>query len=162
MSEGFTTTSLRSLFRLERLTGISKGQEAGITDLIFRSCLNTGMVWSADSGPVLPPFVQPCLLACLRSKRRRGDGAKFVRKKHWAVKMGVDRSHQKKAARAAFSISLKFLSRTISFSCRPTFSCCRPFSSQLFSQVLSSPESRRRPSSRRSSSRSSFSWPISF
>jgi hypothetical protein len=108
------------------------------------------------------PFVQPFLLACLRSKRRRGDGAKFVRKKHWAVKMGVDRSHQKKAARAAFSISLKFLSRTISFSCRPTFSCCRPFSSQLFSQVLSSPESRRRPSSRRSSSRSSFSWPISF
>jgi hypothetical protein len=83
---------------------ISKGQEAGITDLIFRSCLNTGMVWSADSGPVLPPFVQPCLLACLRSKRRRGDGAKFVRKKHWAVKIGSWSISSKKAALAAFSI----------------------------------------------------------
>jgi YD repeat-containing protein len=47
---------------------------------------------------------------------------------------------------------------TISFSCRRTFSLFRPFSSQLFSQVLSSHESRRRPFCRRSSS----SLPISF
>jgi hypothetical protein len=72
---------LRSLFRLERLTGISKGQESMNTTFNLQSCLNTGMAWSADSGPVLTPFVQPCLLACLRSKRRRGDGAMFVRKK---------------------------------------------------------------------------------
>src|SRR3954454_9100290 len=58
---------------------------------------------------------------------------------------------REKAALAAFSISLKVRKQTTSFSFL-IFSCCRLFSSQPFSQVLSSRESLRRPSFRRSSS----------